>query len=134
MNVSVRDGLVLINPIDLEKQEIQKDNQYTQSSDGKIQLKAINAFDENWLWTQKIVANFDIQGKSMLEYLDWVSIETGYALNYKNYNIQKRAKTVMLSGSINGIMPIDSLDVIFPSTKFSYEINNNEIYIDDTSL
>ena len=50
LNVSVRDGLVLINPIDLEKQEIQKDNQYTQSSDGKIQLKAINAFDENWLW------------------------------------------------------------------------------------
>ena len=129
LNVSVRDGLVLVDGVGLEDHHIEKGKQYTQSSSGDIRFDSINPYDDKWLWTQKISQNFEIQDKSMSEYLDWVSSETGFPINWHNYDVKTKAKDVILSGSINGIMPIDSIDVIFPTTRFSYELNNNEIYV-----
>ena len=129
LNVSVRDGLVLVDRINAEKHEIEKGNQYTQLSNGEIKLSTIDTFDEKWLWTQKITQTFDIQDKSMSEYLEWVSNETGFPIHYESFNIKSKAKEVILSGSINGILPMDSIDVIVPTTRFSYEIINDEIYI-----
>lgn len=129
LNVSVREGLVLVDSIGSEKHQIEKGKQFIQSSSGDISFNSINTFDDKWLWTQKITKSLEIQDKSMFEYLGWISSETGYPIKWDSFNVKTKAKDVILSGSINGIMPIDSIDVIFPTTRFSYEIINNEIYI-----
>lgn len=129
LNVSVREGLVLVDVSDNKKHQVEKGKQFTQSSSGEYSFNLINSYDDKWLWTQKITPNFEIQDKSMSDYLKWVSSETGYQIQWDSFKVKAKAKDVILSGSINGIVPIDSIDVIFPTTKFSYKLNDSELLI-----
>ncbi|MCF6300516.1 MAG: FecR family protein [Proteobacteria bacterium] len=129
LNVAVRSGLVIVSRSDVSNSEIKQGNEFLLNAKGDFEYKNIDAFDPKWAWTQKIAENFIIQGKTVLEYLNWVSAETGYSINWSSDKIKAKAKNVSLSGSINGILPLNSLEVVIPTTRFSYSLDNNQIYI-----
>ncbi len=129
LSIGVRDGLVLIKGDDVVQSEVKKGKSYLLKSNGMVSYADIKPYDSMWQWTQKISSDFLIQDRSLSDYLDWVSSETGYPIKWESVTVRNKAKSIKLSGSINDIQPIDSLDVILPTTRFKYSLSDNQIYI-----
>ncbi len=129
LSVGVRDGLVLIKGDDLVESEVAKGRNLLLKSNGEVAYSNITSYDPMWYWTQKITNGFSIQDKTLSDYLDWVSSETGYPIKWESETVRRKADSIKLSGSINGLLPVDSLDVILPTTRFNYSLDEDQIYI-----
>ena len=130
INISVRKGAVLIHNDDLDK-EINKGFEISINENGEHQKSSIDAFDSKWQWTQVITQEYDIQDKTISQYLKWISNETGYPIVWDSNKSKNLSSTIKLSGSIKGLTPIESLQVILPTTTFNYNISETAIHISD---
>jgi len=128
LNVGVRDGKVIIQSEEKHR-EIAKGFEVTLNEEGVFNQQTISPFDLKWQWTQKIPKQFDIQDKTVQQYLNWVSLETGYPIIWQSRKDRLDATKIKLSGSINGVLPKDSLNVILPTTRFKYQISETAIHI-----
>jgi hypothetical protein len=130
INISVRKGIVLVHKSDLTK-EIKKGYVVSINNNGNYQQSPINSYDSKWQWTQNITKYYNIQDKTIYQYLNWVSNETGYSIIWDSNKSEKQSKKITLSGSIKGMKPIESLEVILPTTDFKYNISHSAIHILD---
>jgi hypothetical protein len=128
IDVSVRKGKVMMHTNSVDK-EILFGHALSVDKLGKNNVTKITSFDSTWDWTQKISPIFDIQDKSIKQYLIWVSNETGYPIQWNGSGTENAANKVSLSGSIKGISPLESLDVILPTTNFNYKISQDVLHI-----
>ncbi len=129
LKVGVREGLVLVSSDSLSSAELPKGRNLVLNGAGQAVYSDINAYDPQWQWTQKITGGYAIQDQSLTDYLQWVSKESGYPIKWQSDTVRNKASNIKLSGSINGILPVDSLDVIIPTTRFKYSLDGNQIYI-----
>jgi hypothetical protein len=128
LNVGVREGKVVVDNVNQHK-EVSKGFALTINENGSYTSSKILPNQLNWQWTQKIAKQFNIQGKTVSEYLNWVSSETGYPIKWLLNRDKIDASLIKLSGSINGVMPLESLDVLLPTTRFNYSISDSAIHI-----
>lgn len=129
LKVGVREGLVLVSSDSISKTELPKGKNMVLNGAGQAVFSEISAYDPDWQWTQKINGGFGIQDQTLFDYLQWVSKESGYPIKWYSDSVRIKASKIKLSGSINGLLPVESLDVIIPTTRFEYSLNNNQIYI-----
>lgn len=128
VNILVRSGQVAFATDTIES-EIDKGSEVTFSVTKIVDQKPISAYDNKWSWTQQIAEEFDIQGKNLVEYLNWVSQESGYPVQWDNSIDQSKSENIILSGSIRGLTPLQSLEVVLPTTRFGYNLSTNRITI-----
>jgi len=131
VNVRVRDGKVVINDIQNSdnQRNVERGYEVTLKQNGQYSENPITPFDSKWQWTQNIVNPLDIQDKTVAQYLSWISAETGYPITWNSMTDKSNADKIKLSGSINGLKPLESLDVILPTTSFTYQVSASEIHI-----
>ncbi|TDR17425.1 FecR family protein [Marinicella litoralis] len=129
LNVGVREGLVLVASDHIPQAELTQGRVLNLNDKGEAEYSEVMTYDPIWQWTQKISGGFAIQDQTLTAYLSWVSEETGYPIKWQSDQVRNKAASIKLSGSINGILPVDSLEVILPTTRFKYSIDDNQIYI-----
>jgi ferric-dicitrate binding protein FerR (iron transport regulator) len=85
-------------------------------SRGDIEKKPISRDDFTWRWAAQVAPVFDIDGRSVADFLQWVSRETGRDVAFATPQVQAQAARVMLSGSIAGLDPEEALAAVLPTT------------------
>jgi hypothetical protein len=86
---------------------------------GPASTASITPYDPAWAWTQKIAPAFDIEGRSVLAFLDWVSVETGLTIRFSDREVERLAATTILHGNIEGLSPAQAPAVILPSCRLA---------------
>ncbi|WP_395373925.1 FecR domain-containing protein [Marinicella sp. W31] len=109
--------------------EINKGSEVVFSASEIVEKNTITTYDDKWIWTQQISEDFNIQDKNLVEYLNWVSEETGYPIHWENRADQNKSIGIVLSGSIRGLGALESLEVVMPTTRFGYDLSANQINI-----
>jgi len=122
INISVRKGKVIVYKKDLTK-EIEKGYTLSINNKGDYNQSLINSYDSKWLWTQNITKQYNIQDKTIFQYLKWVI--------WNSDKSKDQSSNIKLSGSIKGLTPLESLEVILSTTDFSYDISQSAIHISD---
>lgn len=118
LEVKVREGLVALTRND-------KDFQITQGvtlsvdTEGEVVTGSISAYDPAWSWTQEIAPTYVIEGRTVLEFLDWVSSETGRSIGFADSEVEQLAATTILHGSIEGLTPAQAPAVVLPSARLA---------------
>ena len=128
VNIMVRSGQVAFATDTIES-KINKGSEVVFTATKVVEQKPITGYDEKWSWIQEIAEDFDIQGKNLIEYLNWVGEETGYPIQWSNSRDQNTAFDIELSGSIRGLSPLESLEVVMPTTRFGYSLSTDRIDI-----
>ncbi len=116
LDVRVREGLVSLTRDDGDYQ-ISHGITFSIAADGAVSTSSITAFDPVWGWTQEIVPPFEIEDRSVLAFLDWVSSETGLSIRFEDTDVERLAATTILHGSIEGLAPSETPAVILPSCR-----------------
>lgn len=118
LEVKVREGLVSLarNGQDFR---ITQGVTLSMNEDGSVQTGSITPFDPAWLWTQEIAPVFEIEGQTVMAFLDWVSSETGFSLRFSDSEVENLAANTILHGSIEGLSPALAPAAILPSARLT---------------
>lgn len=128
LNVAVRNGKVKFTAAsNQDKQHIIAANQLLISSDIMTEVSAMNPYGSMWDWTFKSQANYQLDGKSLYEFVTWFALQTGLSIDWNG--LQSNAKRIRLSGNIKNISSDQAIKTVFLSTQLNYNINNGILQI-----
>jgi len=89
----------------------------------------ISAYDPAWNWATSLAPGFDIENRSLLNFLKWASRETGKTLIFSSDDVRMAAMGTELFGSILSFTPDEALESVLSTTQFRYLIDEKSITI-----
>ncbi len=129
MRVRVRDGLV--NVISHGRiHEAGAAVELLVDAAGTVERRSVPVYGPDWQWSLEIAPAFDIEGRTLREFLAWVSRETGWRLRFHNPAVAAGTGAVVLSGSIEGLTPADALAVVLPTSGLRHRVVEDVLIIE----
>lgn len=128
MSVAVREGLVNIKEGSQTYSAGRGDLVTVRPGTG-AQFGSIDITGPEWNWATALAPEFDIENSSLLEFLRWVERETGMELKIDSEAIRVETRRSRLHGSIAGMAPLDALEAVLATTKFTYSVDGGSIVI-----
>jgi len=123
VRIAVREGKVELSMAGGETHHAIAGEQMVVSR-GDFEKTPISRNDSTWAWAEQVAPAFDIDGRSVADFLAWVSRETGREVTFATPEAEAQAERVMLSGSISGLNPEDALAAVLPTTPLrSHEVD-----------
>lgn len=93
------------------------------------QMQRVDAHDQSWAWTSLLAPEFDIENKSLLDFLRWAARETGRELVFEDQELRMAAMRTDLHGSVSNFAPIEAVESVLATTSFKYRIERDRIII-----
>ena len=118
MRVSVREGTASLMRED-QSYEAGSGTRLSVDERGVVETRAISREGTDWDWVLAIAPAFDLEGKTLGEFLDWVSSETGWEVRFAEPSIAGEAFTVTLHGSVQGMRPDQAPAAVLPTCGLS---------------
>ncbi|HEY5624723.1 MAG TPA: FecR domain-containing protein [Gammaproteobacteria bacterium] len=98
-------------------------------SRGTISQEAFSRHDPAWEWAEALAGPPDTDGMPVLEFLNWVSRETGREILFDGRDVQLAAGSAILHGSAQDLTPMDALDVMLATTNFEYSVRTDGVIV-----
>jgi ferric-dicitrate binding protein FerR (iron transport regulator) len=84
-------------------------------SGGAVETSGVAADGSDWDWVEAIAPPFEIEGRTLGDYLDWLAQETGWQVTFAEASMAGSARTIVLHGSTSGLRPGDTPDAVLPA-------------------
>jgi hypothetical protein len=92
-------------------------------------VQAVEPHDAYWNWTASLAPVFDIENKSLLDFLRWAARETGRELVFEDNELRMSAMRTDLHGSVADFAPLEAVESVLATTMFRYRIDADRIVI-----
>lgn len=89
------------------------------SRDNDVVMTRTDKQGEEWDWSIPLAESFVLEGRSALEFLQWVSRETGVNLVFADAAARRNAKQTILHGDISAFAPGQAVDIVLATTSLS---------------
>lgn len=129
--VRVREGLVLVERGDVRRQAGAGQELMIESS-GRIVERPAATYGADWNWVVHAAPAFQIEGRTLPEFLDWVVRESGRRIEFSSDELRGRTSGTILHGSIDNLTAEEALGVVLPTCGFSHRIESQRVLV--TSL
>jgi hypothetical protein len=102
----------------------------TIAADGDVEIEDVAAHGDYWQWAAGLAPPYDIDGKSLFDFLRWAARETGHELVFSDDDLRLAAMRTDLHGSIDGFAPLQAIDSVIATTSFRYRIEADRLIIE----
>jgi hypothetical protein len=126
--VSVREGSVTIDGR-FFKQTIEAGQQATVSGPRRPAVLSISRSGSAWEWVSRTTPPADVDGRTLYEFLTWVSREMGLELRFEG-QAEAVAHAAVLRGTVD-TEPADALRLRLATAALAWRIEGESIYISD---
>ena len=93
-------------------------------------VDTIESHDPFWDWTAALAPAFEIENKSLLDFLRWAARETGRELEFADNELRMSAMRTDLHGSVADFEPLEAVESVLATTRFRYRILADRIIIE----
>lgn len=128
LRVRVREGEVAVARAEGTRRVL-AGGELTVGSDGWLRQGSTDSQGPDWAWVQAAAPSFEIEGRSLSDFLAWVARETNWRLHYEDPGLAGMAPTVVLHGTIDGMTPAESLDAVLPGSGLAYRIEDGTLWV-----
>ncbi len=129
LDVAVREGRVDVRR-DTDKYIAMSGERLTLQPQGEAEIGSLALTDDYWNWTTALVPVFEIEGKSLLDFLKWAARESGRILFFEDSELRMAAMRTDLHGSISGFSPMEAVESVLATTTFGYHVEADRIVIE----
>ena len=129
LDVAVREGRVDVRQ-DTHKFIAMSGERLALQDQGRVEMTELSMTDPFWNWTTDLAPTFDIEGKSLLEFLKWAARESGRILFFEDSDLRMEAMRIDLHGSIENFGPLEAISSVLATTAFSYHVEPDRIVIE----
>lgn len=127
LTVSVRSGEVVVQSAG-ESASAGRNQQLAIAGSGVRSIVNIRSHGAAWEWVENTSPAASLDGRSVSEFLGWVSHETGMAIEYESAGAEGRAEQERLNGTVES-GPRQALQVWMLGTDLEWRIENGVIYV-----
>jgi hypothetical protein len=127
--VGVRQGLVEVLQPGQQGLSVNKGYYVELDEDGESGPQKLQADNPGWDWIETVAPEFDIQGATLEEYLQWYTNERGLDLVWADKASQDNAKATVLKGSIAGIGVDESLVIVKQVAPFEHRLSTDTLWV-----
>jgi ferric-dicitrate binding protein FerR (iron transport regulator) len=100
---------------------------------GNVTRSDLPAHDPAWDWIGAVTPTFDIEGRTLAEFLRWAARETGLDLLYVSDVAEREAVGTVLRGSIEGLRPDESIAAVVSTTGLVVDVRADRIEVRSAS-
>ncbi|MCH5376735.1 MAG: FecR family protein [Planctomycetes bacterium] len=129
IDVAVREGRVDVAQ-DSEQFVAVAGERLTIHRDDGVTVEALAMHDPYWDWATSLVPAFDIENKSLLDFLRWAARETGRELVFETNELRMSAMRTDLHGSVSDFDPLEAVESVLATTSFKFHIEADRIVIE----
>ena len=83
-----------------------------------------------WKWVNEVTPPFSIEGRSVDEFLAWAGRETGRSIVYSSPVAEHQARSVTLSGTVEGLAPDLAVAAVLATTSLQPKVGEEQITIE----
>jgi hypothetical protein len=94
-----------------------------------IARRSIDTYGGEWLWTAALAPDYDIEGKSLIGFLNWVSRELGRPVDFADANARQVADRTILHGSVRGQPPLRAMSNVLLTASLTYDLRGDTIWV-----
>ena len=98
-------------------------------SAGELERSAFSPFDPAWSWAVALADVPPIDGRPLVELLDWVARETGYELQFADSGTEDRARDVTLRGNLENATPLEALEAALATTDLEHVARDDGVVL-----
>ncbi len=128
LRVRVRDGLVRLTD-SRQSQDASPGEELTLDGDGKIVRRPVAVFGADWAWTFALARPFNLEGRSLRDFLDWIADENGWQLRFADSTVEQKSRTTILHGSILGLTPAEALAAVLPTSGVEHSLESGVLLV-----
>jgi hypothetical protein len=128
LEVGVRDGAVALARQSGRSEVAAGQKLVVDRASSTVLRDAIPTFGEDWAWAEALAPPFDIDGRTVAEFLTWVSAQTGRNIEFDTPSTENLARAAELRGSID-LPPLSKLAAVLATTDLTYSIDGPTISI-----
>ncbi|HXG87483.1 MAG TPA: FecR domain-containing protein [Vicinamibacterales bacterium] len=127
LRVRVRDGLVQVEG-GSGSHDTTPGEEVTVDANGNVSRRTVATYGSEWDWAAALARQFEIEGRSLHEFLAWIARENGWRLTFATAALEARSVATILHGSmrLNGR---DALDSVLPTSGLAYRIDNGVLTV-----
>lgn len=128
VTVRVRDGLVELKR-GREAHEAKAGEELTVSGNESVMRRQVPVDGPEWDWTTALAPPFEIEGRSLRDFLEWIANENDWRLAFSDTTIERKSSTTILHGSIQGLTAREALAAVLPTSGVEHELANGVLLI-----
>ncbi len=128
LRVRVRDGLVRVSQ-SRQSYEAKPGDELTVSGDGSVARRTVPVFGTDWAWAATLAPAFELEGRSLREFLDWITNENGWQLRFADPAVEQKSLTTTLHGSIRGLTPEEALAAVLPTVGVEHQLADGVLLV-----
>jgi ferric-dicitrate binding protein FerR (iron transport regulator) len=119
LQLRVREGRVRLRITGNEVGQVEAGagEQLTLSPGGAARRTVVARSGGAWSWAETIAPEFQIEGRTLSDFLAWVSRETGEPLTYDSVGAEQASQDMILHGSVRGLAPREALAAVLMTTR-----------------
>jgi ferric-dicitrate binding protein FerR (iron transport regulator) len=129
LDVAVREGRVDVRQ-DAHKYIAMSGERLTLKQQGEIAVNPLAQTDGYWQWATALAPAFEIEDKSLLDFLKWAARESGRLLFFEDSELRMAAMRTDLHGSIADFSPLEAIESVLATTAFRYRVEPDRIVIE----
>ncbi len=96
---------------------------------GIFRSELIQSHGTLWTWIEQLAPGYDIEGRSLNDFLEWFCRETGKKMTFESVEARTVAKGTVLHGKHLDMEPMLALDLILQTNDLSWEEQDGTIHI-----
>ena len=85
-------------------------------------------FGSEWDWVEKLAPPFDIDGRTVSDFLAWFADQTGRSIEFGSPAAESVARQTVLNGSID-LEPLQKLSAVLALTDLAYSLEAARVVI-----
>ncbi len=129
LRVRVREGSVVLQQNE-NAFEAGHGEQLIATAGQQPEKSSISSYGPSWSWILDIAPPFDLDGKSLAEYLDWISRELGREVRFADPSLERIAADVGVYADLAGLDPEESLEVVLPSCGVRHRFADGRLIVE----
>lgn len=99
------------------------------TSDGQVTRQPVPTYGSDWQWTAALAPEFAVEGRTLDDYLQWISRELGRPVVFADVRARESAQHTILHGAIHSPATLDALAEVLSSTSLTYELADGVIRV-----
>ena len=128
LRVRVRDGLVRLSQ-NRHTHDANSGDELTLDGHGSVVRRSVPVFGPEWAWAFALARPFELEGRSLRDFLDWIAGENGWQLRFADSAVEQKSLTTILHGSILGLTPNEALSAVLPTSGVEHSLDNGVLII-----
>ena len=99
------------------------------SEGGTVTRRSVLSYGSEWQWIAALAPSFAVEGRPLMDYLQWVSRELGRPLMFADEQARESAHSTILHGSVQTQATLDALADVLSTTNLNFELAEGAIRI-----